>query len=491
MSSVSTPFSEALTTLRYCLLYDAKSSDAAMHSDAWIRAVFVAWNCLHDGWLHDEEGFLEEQEWFDMEGQLWIMLGRLDYDRINDSCKEFNALAAEALKCGILIKPMEMESESDSEAVPPSAQNLESPPLQNPESRLSTPPAPEPEAAPVPKLSPGPQDMIPPMPHTLTPESESSLPVAPPPKKYKFGPQNINDGPSFGLRCKQVEIQVPLLPTEFHAPSARIPSPSPSPPVASSSRLCKRVLSSDEEQASPSKFRRQAPSPPHLTREQKQKGHAPAPLAPKTLTGRPRKVKEETAVVVCKRGGLGEPVPKNARVVASEDLCPMGLLVPDQDFGDYVGCQGAFFKRELAGKVGHFMSVPCNACSKAHAQCCSVRSGSAKCFRCTIHKHDCVVKNQPYVNTLEPVFVPETPLVTEIQGFLKRLCQEGRQMNNSDSNIPSLFLASHLDNIELVSELFKKGVVEGEVLLDMEAEEAGSDEDLDMEREEDELQSDE
>ncbi|PBK89736.1 hypothetical protein ARMGADRAFT_1032841 [Armillaria gallica] len=201
-------------------------------------------------------------------------------------------------------------------------------------------------------------------------------------------------------------------------------------------------------------------------------------------------VKEETAVMVCKRRGLGEPILKNAFVMASEDLCPMGLLVLDQDFRDYIGCQGAFFKRELAGKVGHFMSVPCNACSKAHAQCHSVRSGSAKCFWCTIHKHDCIVKNQPYVNTLEPVFVPETSLFTEIQGFLKSLHQEGCQMNNSDGNIPSLFLASHLDNIELVSELFEKGVVEGEVLLDMEAEEAGSDEDLDAEREKDELQGD-
>ncbi len=97
MSSSSTPFSEALTTLRYCLLYDAKSSDVAMHSDAWVHAVFVAWNRLHDAWLHDEEGFLDEQEWFDMEGQLWLMLGRLDYDWVNDSCEEFNTLAAEAV----------------------------------------------------------------------------------------------------------------------------------------------------------------------------------------------------------------------------------------------------------------------------------------------------------------------------------------------------------------------------------------------------------
>lgn len=64
-------------------------------------------------------------------------------------------------------------------------------------------------------------------------------------------------------------------------------------------------------------------------------------------------------------------------------------------------------------------------------------------------------------------------------------------MNDSDGNIPSLFLANHLDNIELVSELFEKGVLEGEELADLEAQEAPSDEDPDAEEEEDELQGDE
>ncbi len=59
-----------------------------------------------------------------------------------------------------------------------------------------------------------------------------------------------------------------------------------------------------------------------------------------------------------KRGGLGEPIPKNVSPLTNGDLRPMGLLIPDQDFGDFVGCQGAFFKRDLAGKVGHFVSSP-------------------------------------------------------------------------------------------------------------------------------------
>ncbi|PBK87596.1 hypothetical protein ARMGADRAFT_1085621 [Armillaria gallica] len=484
------PFAEALATLRYCLCHPAESSDASMHLDAWVHAVFVSWRRLHTAWIYGENGFMDDRKWMALESQIWGLLAQVNQDLVNDCCDKYNDLIAEALKCGINIELIEMESESESEEVPP--------PAPSPEAKIPTPPLLEPSLAPV----PSPQDLILPMPHTPTPEPRGSTPVPPPPKKYKFGPRTINDGPGFGLRRKQVEVRVPRLPAGFHAPPPRIPLPpihfplpspapelSPAPPVASSSRL-RNFIASDEEQASPSKSLRQAlPSPPHLTRQQKQKGRAPDTPGSQ-LRGRPRKIKEETVAVIRKHGGLGEPIPKNAHPLSLEDLRPMGLLVPDQDFGEYVGCQGAFFKRELAGKIGHFMSVPCDTCSKAHAQCRSVQSGSAKCFRCTIHKHDCVVQNRSYVNTLEPVFVPETPLVTEIRLFLHCLRQEGRQMNDSDGNILSLFLANYLDNIELVSELFEKGVKESEELVDLEAQEVPSDEDPDAE-EEDELQGDE
>ncbi|PBK93333.1 hypothetical protein ARMGADRAFT_1029998 [Armillaria gallica] len=360
MSSASPPlhppFTEALATLHYCLLHPAESSDAAMHSNAWI---------------YSEEGFMDDRKWMVLESQIWGLLVQVNQD---------------LLKCSVNIEPIEMESESKSEEVPPSAQS--------PEPKIPTPLPPE--QSPMPTPSPGPENLIPPMLHTPTPEPRSLTPVPPPPKKYKFGPKNIN--------------------------------------------------ASDEEQASPSKSLHQAPPcPPHLTHEQKQKGHIPATSGSK-LCSCPHKIKEKTVAVVCKHGGLGEPILKNAYSLSLEDLCPIGLLVSDQDFRDYVGCQGAFFKRELASKVGHFMSVPCDACSK----------------------------NQSYVNTLEPVFVPET------------WCQ----MNDSDGNIPSLFLANHLDNIKLVSELFEKGVKEGKELADLEAQEAPSKEDPDAEEEEDELQGD-
>ncbi|PBK89742.1 hypothetical protein ARMGADRAFT_1083198 [Armillaria gallica] len=450
------PFAEALAMLHYCLHHPTESLEAAMHSDAWVCAVFVSWHRLHTAWIYSEEGFMDDRKWMALESQIWGLLVQVNQNLINDCCDEYNDLVVEALKCSINIEPIEMESKYESEEVPS--------PAQSPEPNIPTPPPPE--QSPVPVPSPGPENLIPLMLHTPTPEPQSSTPVPPPLKKYKFSPRTKH--PGFGLRHKQVEIQVPQLPTEFRAPPPQVPLPPihfpsplpaseslPAPPIASSSRLRKQILSSDEEQASPSKSLHQAsPSPPHLTCQQKQKGCTPDTSGSK-LHGCPRKIKEEMVSVVRKCRGLGEPIPKNAHPLSLKDLHPMGLLVPDQDFREYIGCQGAFFKRELASKIGHFWLVMPVARLTL----------SAIVFNL----------NQSYVNTLEPVFVPKTRC----------------QMNDSDSNIPSLFLANHLDNIELVSKLFKKGVKEGKELADLEAQEAPSDEDLDAEEEEDELQGNE
>ncbi len=179
------PFAEALATLRYCLLHPAESSDAAMHSDAWVRSVFVSWRRLHTAWVYGEEGFLEDRKWMALENQIWGLLAQVNQDLVNDCCDEYNDLVAEAvspffpfrtfpadpelfqLKCGVNIEPIEMESESESEEAP----------------------SPFPE--------PSPQALIPPMPHTPTPEPQSSTPVPPPPKKYKFGPKTINGTRTF------------------------------------------------------------------------------------------------------------------------------------------------------------------------------------------------------------------------------------------------------------------------------------------------------
>ncbi len=76
-----------------------------------------------------------------------------------------------------------------------------SPPAQSSEPRILTPlppePSPVPELSPVPKHSPAPQDLIPPMPCILTPEPESLIPVLLLPRKYKFGPKNINGMQTF------------------------------------------------------------------------------------------------------------------------------------------------------------------------------------------------------------------------------------------------------------------------------------------------------
>ncbi|KAK0185031.1 hypothetical protein F5146DRAFT_1006086 [Armillaria mellea] len=146
----------------------------------------------------------------------------------------------------------------------------------------------------------------------------------------------------------------------------------------------------------------------------------------KLCTGRPFKFPKEVTLPQIKRGGFREPIPKNIREIPHGDLMPIGLVVPDQDFGDFVGCKGTLFKRLVAHKVGHFVT-----------------------------------------------------LVIEIRSLLCCLHQDACKMNATEDNIPSLFHASHLDTIELVSSLFEKGIIED--FVDLEAEEAAEDEDLDGE----------
>ncbi|KAK0186023.1 hypothetical protein F5146DRAFT_1143595 [Armillaria mellea] len=346
------PFADALWVFGYCISHPAESNDSAMHTDAWVREAFVAWESLNHSWLMEEPGFVLDQVWADMQMYLWFAVDDLDWSQVHHSIWEFNLLVAEAFKSDVVIAPLVLDM-----------------------------PSPMVQPSPLLLLTPhhvGPWRM---------PSDDHSLPTT--------------------------------------SPDVCSPITSPSQPM--------HVISSvedDAEDLEPAHKRlHHGPSPPRIPSKEKGKGHTVSAPSQKLHTGRPHKLPEATARVAIKQGGFGEPIPKNAREISCGDLRPIGLMVPDQDFGDFVGCKGALFKREVANKVSHFMSI--------------------------------------------------ASLVTEICGLLHCLRQDACKMNDMEDNIPSLFCVSHLDTIELVSSLFENGVVED--FVDLEAEEAAEDEDLEGE----------
>ncbi|KAK0196462.1 hypothetical protein F5146DRAFT_1129232 [Armillaria mellea] len=413
------PFADALQVFGYCISHPAESNDSAMHTDAWVWEAFVAWESLNHSWLMEELGFILDQVWADMQMYLWFAVDDLDQSQVRHSIWEFNFLVVEAFKSNVVIAPLVLDMLS-------------------------------------PMVQPSPLLLL--TPHCVgpwrMPTDDHSLPTA--------------------------------------SPDIRSPVTGPSQPMHVIS-----AVEDDAEDLEPAcKRLHHGPSPPHIPRGEKGKGRTVSahkslfyfPLLlkhaywfvlafQKLRTECPQKLPEDTVHKPIKRSGFGEPIPCNVLEIPHRDLRPIGLVVPNKDFGDFVGCKGAFFKRSVAHKVGHFMSISCDSCKHASVQCRSVLTGSTKCFHCTIHKHECLFNNEIAASILEPVFVPKTPLVTEIRGLLPQLRHEACQMNNTEDNIPSLFRASHLDTIELVSSLFEKGVVEG--LVDLEAEEAEEDEDLD------------
>ncbi|KAK0448484.1 uncharacterized protein EV420DRAFT_1647382 [Desarmillaria tabescens] len=444
---MSTPFYNSLFLLAYLIENPPNSSGSAPLTNDWASEAFTHWSHLDTTWQENEAGFLSEEEWALLEDSLWCVLMDVDMEEVKNSIEDFNSLAAETTEHGVQVDLITMPG---------------------------SPPASDDERS----RTPHPADYLSQEPGLLCSVLEASN--SPPLQDY------VLEGIAPSLSTESIVEDTPtrsLHPhVQGHAVMALEVSGSTDAIISCAYGLGTstvryvdwRLLAAEgipeEEVVIPAKHRRVEDSPPQLTAEEKGKGHAMASSStPGLRRGCPHNIHEESASVTHKHGGLGEPIPKNAREIQSPDLRPIDLIIPDQDFGDYLGCQGTYFRCDIAHKFGHFMSTPCDACKKAKAQCCSVQSASTKCARCAIHKHDCLVDVNHEVNILEWVFVPQPSIVTEICEFLRRIHQEACRINASDRPIPSLHRAAHLDNANLVSELFEKAIVQNESLIDDEA----------------------
>ncbi|KAK0477375.1 hypothetical protein IW261DRAFT_1566280 [Armillaria novae-zelandiae] len=214
------------------------------------------------------------------------------------------------------------------------------------------PPSPMPFALPSPVLSP---PLVTPSPRALklVPPSSSSpfafimLPSFPHLLVSPITSNNYMVRPSpamlalASLRCvppKNFKLAPPL--AKLAAPTGRIlrssrSTPAP-PPVAGPSKPRKRPLvpsSVDEDSANK---RARLTLLPHLTAAQKGKGHAPSLARITTKQGRSLAVTKDVRKVMVK-GGLGEKTPEDAVEVEDPALMLLGLLVPDKDYGDFIG----------------------------------------------------------------------------------------------------------------------------------------------------------
>ncbi|KAK0220174.1 hypothetical protein IW262DRAFT_1461432 [Armillaria fumosa] len=171
----------------------------------------------------------------------------------------------------------------------------------------------------------------------------------------------------------------------------------------------------------------------------------------------PHKIRDDKPTFKC-RGGLGEPISKNAVEVVDPRLQPISLLVPDKDFGNYVRYNDFYFVRPLGELVGHLMQEPCNACYHAGAQCCTVHSKSFKCFCCMFMKHPCMVHCEDnYVNTIEQVFELSTSLADSINHDLEALLDKATQLLDP-TTIKHSILHEHAAALQSLAELIGQGM---------------------------------
>ncbi|KAK0468784.1 hypothetical protein IW261DRAFT_1573391 [Armillaria novae-zelandiae] len=498
---------EATTFVSLCADLLPGCSSSSLTTDAWIRCAFKCWSRLAQSFRRKDLIFSGPIEWLEFQLVLWAALQQIAVDDVRSSGEEYNFLVAEALKCGVAIDPIpelllvQYAAEAAAFSAPLSFGGSPLVPGRASDFPSPCPPSPTPFALPPLALSPL---LATPSPGTLKllPPSSSSSPFAfvtlPSFPRLSVSPVTSDDYmvlPSPAMlalaslrRIPPKNFKLAPPPAKLAAPTGRAlrssrSTPAP-PPVAGPSKPRKRPLvpsSVDEDGANK---RAHLTSPPRLTAAQKGKGRVTSLARITTKQGRSLAVTKDVHKVAVK-GGLGEKTPEDAVEVEDPALMPLGLLVPDKDYGDFVGCDGHYFRRSL----GDLMVEPCDACSAARAQCRTIRSGSGKCFRCAIHKHACLFHGERTVNKARQVFVPHPALIQDLRARFAQALEESVRIANYQGKVPAALRRTHAENVENLSGLFELGIKEWKDLVDVDAEVVFEAEGLDEDEDEDEDES--
>ncbi|KAK0480410.1 hypothetical protein EDD18DRAFT_1363716 [Armillaria luteobubalina] len=340
---------------------------------------------------------------------------------IRSSGEEYNFLVVEALRCGVIINPIPEEqlAQYAAEATATPTGGEEAPFI------VSDSPI-----VPLSPLMPGHASNFsspnPPLltPFALPPPVLSSPVRTPSPIAPDFPPQDQLSSPL-------IPIILPSFPLPSMSPSTNKTSLRPSAPVAGPSNTRKWPLVSSGNGEGANKHTR-VTLPPCLTAAQKGKGRATSSGRITTKQGRSRALTKQLCKTAVK-GGLGEPTPKDAVEVADPALMPLGLLIPDKDYGDFVGCDGHYFHREW---LNHAMLAPrpmLNAEQFDLAQ-------------------ESVLARQ--------VFVPHPALVKDLRTRFAQVLDEAAWIADYQGKVPTALHHQHADNAEQLLGLFELGVKE-------------------------------
>ncbi|KAK0471044.1 hypothetical protein IW261DRAFT_1572421 [Armillaria novae-zelandiae] len=270
----------------------------SLTADSWVCCAFKCWSRLVQSFQHKDLVFSGPIEWLEFQLVLWATLQQIAVDDMRSSGEEYNFLVAKALKCRVtidLISELHLAQYAAEVAAASAPLSFGGSPL-------------------VPGCtSDFPSPCLPsPMPLSLPPLALSHPLATPSPRTLKLPPPSLSS----------------------------LPFPLVTAAVDDGANKCTHLTS----------------SPPCSTAAQKGKGHVISAgtflfvFACRSLA----MTKDVRKVRV--KGGLGEKTPKDAVEVEDPALMPLGLLVPDKDYGDFIGCDSHYFCCSLGDLIGHFMN---------------------------------------------------------------------------------------------------------------------------------------
>ncbi|PBK90677.1 hypothetical protein ARMGADRAFT_1082413 [Armillaria gallica] len=99
-------------------------------------------------------------------------------------------------------------------------------------------------------------------------------------------------------------------------------------------------------------------------------------------------------------GGFGEKVPSSVKVV-NNGIKSIGVLVVDNDFGDFVEVDKSYWSKAVTPFVGERYTTPCDHCRRLGTQCQKLLTHTVKCMRCHYSKLPCKVNGVVALNPIE------------------------------------------------------------------------------------------
>ncbi|KAK0197661.1 hypothetical protein F5146DRAFT_1156390 [Armillaria mellea] len=148
-------------------------------------------------------------------------------------------------------------------------------------------------------------------------------------------------------------------------------------------------------------------------------------------------------------GGFGERVPQDFQAI-DDGVESIGVLVVEEDFGNFVKVDGRLWNKQVAPFVGERYVKPCDRCKSRKTHCRSLLGHTVICVRCYYAKQPCTVDGVTALNPKDHYRPQGSRDINAFASALTSLNQSNEAITSSSQQfLAGLNILAHNENIRV------------------------------------------